>query len=83
MARRLGNESKEENGSETFWNSASASSRKRPRKERQEFYRERLGAEAHRSQVSWTTRTDGCHGGVNYPKHNVGIKGWQDLTGAP
>ena len=43
---------------------------------------ERLGAEAHRSQVSWTARTDGCQPqtelsveglSVDCPKQSVGI----------
>ena len=40
---------------------------------------ERLGAEAHRSQVSWTARTDGCHDGYHC-RRNCLWKVWASIA---
>ena len=40
---------------------------------------ERLGAEAHQSEVSWTARTDGCHDWYNY-RRNCLWKAWASIA---
>ena len=73
MARRQGNQSKEENGLERFFMKEVSQGMSVRSCE------ERLGVEAHRSQKFWTARTDGCHDGYHC-RRNCLWKAWASLA---
>ena len=87
MARRLGNESQGRTWAGDSLEFGERFFMKEAKERASGACQERLGAEAHRSQVSWTARTDGCHDwyhyrricfveglGVDCPNQNVGIR---------